>query len=322
MQTNEYAITVKSLNKSFQDVTVLNDVNFKVKKGSIFSLLGSNGAGKTTTIKILTTLIKPDTGDIKVGGFDIYKDVDQIHKVISLTGQFAAVDESLTGFENLMFIGQLNHLANPKAVSNNLLKYFDLSKSANRLASTYSGGMRRKLDIAMSLVANPKIIFLDEPTTGLDPQSRHNMWKIIKDLNKSGVTIFLTTQYLEEAEQLADIIAILNNGSIIAEGTATDLKKSIPHGRLEFTFLNKDYLNKASSLVTEFKTNLINEEKKLIIYTDGRATTLAQIFHKFTSNAIEIDNFSQLLPTLEDVFLNIIGITEDTTNEKQSTKLS
>lgn len=314
MQTNQYAISVHSLKKSFQDVPVLKDVNFQVKKGSIFSLLGSNGAGKTTTIKILTTLIKPDNGTIKVDGFNV-RDISNIHNRISLTGQFASVDESLTGLENLMLMGELSHLKNPGETAARLLDYFELTESAKRYVSTYSGGMKRKLDIAMSLVGNPSIIFLDEPTTGLDPQSRHSMWKIIKDLNQSGVTIFLTTQYLEEAEQLADKIGILNDGRIIAEGTAEELKKSLPHGMLEFIFPNKEMLEEAVFLTAEYKTACMCEEKKLVIYTDGTANTLSKIFYTFTSHAIEIQHFSQLLPTLEDVFFTIIGKQEEMINE-------
>lgn len=307
MSEGEYAVFVNSLKKSYQNVKVLNDVNFKVSKGSIFSLLGSNGAGKTTTIKILATLIKPDSGDIRVGGFDIFKESESIHRVISLTGQFAAVDESLTGLENLMLMGEFNHQPHPREQAERLLDYFALSGSANQLVSSYSGGMKRKLDIAMGLVGNPSIIFLDEPTTGLDPQSRHSMWKTIKDLNRRGVTIFLTTQYLEEAEQLADHIAILNKGSIIAEGTAEDLKKYLPHGMLEFTFSNKNFFEKARGILSEFQINSMDAEKKLTVYTDGTADAVARIFYKFTSNGIPVENFSQSLPTLEDAFLTMIG---------------
>lgn len=315
MQTNEYAISVNSLKKSYQKVNVLDDVSFTVEKGSVFSLLGSNGAGKTTTIKILTTLIQPDDGNIEVDGFVIAKDMphadmQNIRKAISLTGQFASVDESLTGLENLILIGKLNHIANPGETALRLLDYFALSEASRRLAATYSGGMRRKLDIAMSLAGNPSILFLDEPTTGLDPQSRHGMWQIIKDLKQSGVTVFLTTQYLEEAEQLADKIAILHNGSIIAEGTAAKLKQALPHGMLEFTFADGTSFEKALSLSAAYKTVSTPAEKKLVIYTDGTAKTLSALIYQFHSYGIEIDNFLQLLPTLEDVFLTIIEGTD------------
>lgn len=317
MQTDQYAISVHLLKKSFQNVPVLRDVTFDVKKGSIFSLLGSNGAGKTTIIKILTTLIKPDSGTVKVDGFDIREDISNIHNRISLTGQFTSLDESLTGLENLILMGQLNHLANPRETAGKLLNYFELTESAKRLVSAYSGGMKRKLDIAMSLAGNPSIIFLDEPTTGLDPQSRQSMWKIIRQLNQSGVTIFLTTQYLEEAEQLADKIGILNNGTMIAEGTAEELKKSLPHGMLEFIFPNKDMFEKAVSLMTGYRMVCAQERRKLVIYTDGKANTLSKIFCILTSHAIEIQHFSQLLPTLEDVFFTIIKKEEDVANESE-----
>ncbi|MCL6586737.1 MAG: ATP-binding cassette domain-containing protein [Anoxybacillus sp.] len=228
------AIQVKGLQKSYKQLHVLKGVDFDVEAGSIFALLGSNGAGKTTLVKILTTLLKPDGGTAIVNGFDVAEKSDKVRKSISLTGQFAAVDEILTGRENLTMIAKLRHLNNPQQVADDLLNRFGLIDAANRSVSTYSGGMRRRLDIAMSLVGNPQIIFLDEPTTGLDPEARLEVWKVVQELAEHGTTVFLTTQYLEEAEQLADRIAILHEGKIIANGTLADLKKLFPPAKVEY----------------------------------------------------------------------------------------
>lgn len=227
-------IQVKGLQKSYQKLQVLKNVDFEVEKGSIFALLGSNGAGKTTTIKILTTLLKQDHGTASVNGFDVVLNPDEVRQSISLTGQFAAVDEILTGRENLILIARLRHLSDPRQIADELLKRFGLTDAADRRVSTYSGGMRRRLDIAMSLVGKPQIIFLDEPTTGLDPEARLEVWKTVKELAKHGTTVFLTTQYLDEAEQLADRIAILHDGKIIANGTLADLKKLFPPAKVEY----------------------------------------------------------------------------------------
>jgi ABC-2 type transport system ATP-binding protein len=228
------AIAVHGLEKSYKDVYVLKGVDFQVKSGSIFALLGANGAGKTTIIKILSTLLKQDSGSVSVNGFDVASEPGKVRQSISLTGQFAAVDEILTGHENLIMIARLRHLKNPHQVAEDLLKRFGLTEAAHRRVSTYSGGMRRRLDIAMSLVGKPQVIFLDEPTTGLDPEGRIEVWKIVKELAGSGTTVFLTTQYLEEAEQLADRIAILNEGRIIANGTLGELKQLFPAAKVEY----------------------------------------------------------------------------------------
>ncbi|MFB8376114.1 ABC transporter ATP-binding protein [Paenibacillus taichungensis] len=228
------SIHVNGLQKSFKQVQVLKGVDFEVEKGSIFALLGSNGAGKTTVVKILTTLLKKDSGIVTVNGFDVETKPDNVRQAISLTGQFAAVDEILTGRENLIMIAKLRYLQNPRQVADDLLTRFGLTDAADRRVSTYSGGMRRRLDIALSLVGKPQIIFLDEPTTGLDPEARIEVWKIVKELSGGGTTVFLTTQYLEEAEQLADQIAILHEGRIIASGTLSDLKKLIPSTKVEY----------------------------------------------------------------------------------------
>ncbi len=228
------AIEVKGLQKSYKKLLVLKGVDFEVEKGSIFALLGSNGAGKTTIVKILTTLLKPDSGTAAVGSFDVVAKPDYVRQSISLTGQFAAVDEILTGRENLIMIAKLRHLINPRQVADDLLKRFGLTDAGGRRVSTYSGGMRRRLDIAMSLVGKPQLIFLDEPTTGLDPEARIEVWKTVKELTDNGTTVFLTTQYLDEAEQLADRIAILHEGKIIANGTLAELKKLLPPAKVEY----------------------------------------------------------------------------------------
>lgn len=227
-------IQVKGLQKSYRDLHVLKGVDLEVKKGSVFALLGSNGAGKTTVVRILATLLKQDSGSANVNGFDVLLKPDMVRQSISLTGQFAAVDEILTGRENLILIAKLRHLKNPHQVADGLLQRFGLTDAANRRASTYSGGMRRRLDISMSLVGNPQLIFLDEPTTGLDPEARIETWKIVKELAGSGTTVFLTTQYLDEAEQLADQIAILHQGKIIVNGTLAELKKLMPQSKVEY----------------------------------------------------------------------------------------
>jgi ABC-2 type transport system ATP-binding protein len=232
MQTK--AIQVKGLQKSYKQLHVLKGVDFEVEKGNIFALLGSNGAGKTTIIKILTTLLKQDGGTAFVNRFDIATEPNKVRQSISLTGQFTAVDEILTGRENLIMIAKLRHHKNPRQVTDNMLNRFGLTDAANRRASTYSGGMRRRLDLAMSLVGNPQLIFLDEPTNGLDPEARIEVWKIVKELTDNGTTVFLTTQYLEEAEQLANQIAILHEGRIIANGTLADLKKLFPPAKVEY----------------------------------------------------------------------------------------
>jgi len=251
----EKAIEVKGLRKSFKDTVVLNGVDFEVKRGEIFALLGSNGAGKTTIVRILTTLLNQGGGTATVNGFDVASEPENVRHAISLTGQFAAVDEILTGRENLIMIAKLRHLKNPSHIADDLLNRFGLNDAADRKVSTYSGGMRRKLDIAMSLIGKPQLIFLDEPTTGLDPEARIEVWKIVKKLAGGGTTIFLTTQYLDEAEQLADRIAILHTGSIIANGTLEELKKLFPPAKTE-------YVEKQPSLEEIFLAIIGKKEEK------------------------------------------------------------
>ena len=249
------SIQVQGLQESYKKLHVLKGVDFEVEKGSIFALLGSNGAGKTTIVKILTTLLKQDSGTASVNGFDVAAKPDDVRQSISLTGQFAAVDEILTGRENLIMIARLRHLKDPHQVTDDLLNRFGLTDAANRSVSTYSGGMRRRLDIAMSLVGKPQIIFLDEPTNGLDPEARIEVWKTVKELANNGTTVLLTTQYLDEAEQLADRIAILHEGKIIANGTLAELKKLFPPAKVE-------YVEKQPSLEDIFLAIIGKKENK------------------------------------------------------------
>ena len=229
-----WAIHVHDLEKSYKDLRVLRGVDFDVERGGIFALLGANGAGKTTVVKILSTLLKADAGTASVNGFDVVTRAAEVRESISLTGQFAAVDEILTGRENLVLVARLRHLKDPGTIADDLLDRFALSAAAGRRVSTYSGGMRRRLDIAMSLIGNPPVIFLDEPTTGLDPQGRFEVWQAVKELARQGTTVLLTTQYLDEAEHLANRIAILHEGRIIANGTLAELKLLLPHAKVEY----------------------------------------------------------------------------------------
>ena len=234
METTSPTIRVSGLRKSYQKLEVLKGVDFEVARGSIYALLGSNGAGKTTIVRILSTLLKPDDGEASVNGHDVATDPARVRESISLTGQFAAVDEILTGRENLIMIGRLRRVDNPGRTADQLLQRFGLTDAARRRVATYSGGMRRRLDIAMSLIGDPAVIFLDEPTTGLDPEARLEVWHIIQKLAHSGTTILLTTQYLDEAEKLADRIAILHDGTIIVSGTLTELRNLLPPAKVEY----------------------------------------------------------------------------------------
>jgi ABC-2 type transport system ATP-binding protein len=232
--TSEPAIHVRGLEKSYKQLQVLRGVDFDVARGSIFALLGSNGAGKTTVVRILSTLLKADAGTASVNGFDVATHAADVRESFSLTGQFAAVDEILSGRENLVLVARLRHLKDPGTIADDLLDRFSLTDAAARKVSTYSGGMRRRLDIAMSLIGDPPVIFLDEPTTGLDPQARIEVWQSVKELAQGGTTVLLTTQYLDEAEHLADRIAILHGGRIIVNGTLTELKQLLPPAKVEY----------------------------------------------------------------------------------------
>src|SRR3954447_24142006 len=234
IMVSEHAIHVQRLQKSFKDLPVLRGVDFDVARGSIFALLGSNGAGKTTAVRILSTLLKADSGTVTVNGYDVATQAARVRESISLTGQFAAVDEILTGRENLVLVAQLRHLEDAGGVADDLLARFELTDAAGRRVATYSGGMRRRLDIAMSLIGDPPVLFLDEPTTGLDPQSRSEVWRTVQQLAGQGTTVLLTTQYLDEAEQLADRIAVLHEGRIIADGTLAELKQLLPPTEVQY----------------------------------------------------------------------------------------
>jgi ABC-2 type transport system ATP-binding protein len=263
-QAEAPTIRVQGIEKSFKDLHVLRGVDFDVSAGSIFALLGSNGAGKTTLVRILSTLLKADAGTATVHSYDVAGKPGDVRQSISLTGQFAAVDEVLTGRENLVLVAKLRHLKNPGAIADDLLARFALTDAGNRKGSTYSGGMRRRLDIAMSLIGNPPIIFLDEPTTGLDPQARIEVWQTVKQLAKGGTTVLLTTQYLDEAEQLADRIAILHQGTIIENGTLAELKQLLPPARVE-------YVEKQPSLEEVFLT-LVGDTGDTDTADDDRST--------------------------------------------------
>ena len=323
MPAPQPSIFVSSLRKSFEAHAVLRDVSFSAAPGSIYTLLGSNGAGKTTAIRILTTQLLPDGGTVRVAGFDVQKEPHRIRQNISLTGQFSALDEALTGRENLILMGELSHIARPKARASELLSVFFLEDAANRPVSLYSGGMKRKLDIAMSLVSDPQIIFLDEPTTGLDPQSRRSMWELIRDIRAAGATIFLTTQYLEEAEQLADTIAILNQGRIIAEDTPAGLMKLLPRRNLRFQFPGETDFAKARELflpqsaITREQISIFREKRQISVLTDGSPDTTARIFHLLYTHEIRISDSSQQEPDLEEVFLALIGETSSRASSAQ-----
>lgn len=305
MNDHTAAITVRNLKKSYKKVHVLRDVSFTVERGSIFALLGANGAGKTTTINILTTLLASDSGTATINGYNAKKQPEKVRESISLTGQFAAVDDVLSARENLMLIAELRHVKHPAKVANDLLKDFDLVDAADRKVATFSGGMRRRLDIAMSLIGSPDIIFFDEPTTGLDPQSRNGMWQKIKQLASSGTTVFLTTQYLEEADELADHIAVLVDGEIRAEGTPSELKNLLPHGQIELSFSNTTALDKAASLFTQYPVTTDKENLLLTIVTDGSVDEIAKVSIKIQQAGIQATGFTQKMPTLDDAFMKI-----------------
>lgn len=305
------AIQVSGLLKAFKNNNVLQGVDFTVERGTIFALLGSNGAGKTTTINILTTLTKADGGNATVDGFDVAKQPDQVRQHISLTGQFAAVDDMLTARENLALVADLRHVGNSAKTATDLLEKFGLTEAADRRASTFSGGMRRRLDIAMSLIGNPSIIFLDEPTTGLDPEARNAMWQTIKGLAKSGTTVFLTTQYLEEADQLADKIAMLHKGKIVINGTARELKKLVPNGLVALTFENEQQVTQATQILKKKYEVTKDEDFKIVVATDGGAAHLAQLFIDLRDAKLEPSEFTQKVPTLDDVFFKITGNKEE-----------
>jgi len=299
------AIEVRNLAKGYKGVPVLDDVSFAVGRGTVFALLGANGSGKTTTINILTTLITADGGTASVAGFDVVEQASKVREQISLTGQFAAVDDILTARENLVLMGELRHVADPRQTAADLLDRFDLDEAADRAVLTFSGGMRRRLDIAMSLVGNAPIIFFDEPTTGLDPQSRADMWLTIRHLVENGTTVFLTTQYLDEADRLADRIAILHGGRIVASGTADELKATVPAGFVELEFSDEGQLAAAQRALGE-RLEVSRTDSKLMVATSGSVAEMADMFIRLNESGIEPTGFSRQLPTLDDVFFKIL----------------
>jgi ABC-2 type transport system ATP-binding protein len=301
------AIRATRLRKSFGDQVVLDGIDLEVPEGTIFALLGPNGAGKTTTVHILSTLIGADGGQVQVAGHDVARDPDAVRAAIGVTGQLTAVDNLLTGEENLLLMADLRHLgrADGRRRAGELLERFDLTAVAGKPAATYSGGMRRKLDLAMGLVGEPRIAFLDEPTTGLDPRSRRTMWQMIRDLVAGGVTVLLTTQYLEEADELADRIALLDHGRLVAEGTPDQLKRRIPGGHIRLQFAHPDDLAAAAHAVGEATRD--NEALTLQVPSDGDVKSLRALLERLGDASIEVAGLSIHTPDLDDVFLTLTG---------------
>ena len=296
------AIAASGLRKSYGEKVVLDGISLNVPAGTVFSLLGPNGAGKTTTVHILSTLIRADAGDIRVAGHDLARHPDRVRRTIGVTGQFSAVDGLLTGGENLLLMADLHHLGRQagRRRAADLLRQFDLEDAARKIAATYSGGMRRRLDLAMTLVGSPTIIFLDEPTTGLDPRSRRTVWQIIRDLVAGGVTIFLTTQYLEEADQLADRIAVLDQGKLVAEGTPAQLKRQIPGGHITLEFADLGQLDRAG--VALGVTARDTEAMTLQVPSDGGMRSVRALLDRLDGAAVEPVRLAVHTPDLDDVY--------------------
>ncbi len=302
------AIAVTGLRKSYGEHVVLAGIDLTVQQGTVFALLGPNGAGKTTTVQILSTLIHADGGQVTLAGYDLNREAARVREVVGVTGQYSAVDKLLTGQENLMLMAGLYHLgrARAKARTGELLERFDLTEAAGKLAATYSGGMQRKLDLAMTLVSDPRIIFLDEPTTGLDPRSRRTMWQIVKDLTRSGVTIFLTTQYLDEAGQLAGQIALLDHGTLIAQGTPDELKRLTPGGHIRLRFTDAGALSQARAVIA--RPGRVDEEAlTLEVPTAGSVLELRSILTRLSDHGIDAAELTVHTPDLDDVVLTLTG---------------
>ncbi|MEU6811826.1 ATP-binding cassette domain-containing protein [Streptomyces sp. NPDC046831] len=304
------AVSAVGLRKSYGDRTVLDGIDLRIPAGSVFALLGPNGAGKTTTVKILSTLVTADGGQAQVAGHDIAASPDGVRAAIGVTGQFSAVDGLITGEENMLLMADLHHLPKREGrrVAAELLERFDLTDAARKSASTYSGGMKRRLDIAMTLVGDPRIIFLDEPTTGLDPRSRHTMWQIIRELVTGGVTVLLTTQYLQEADELADRIAVLDDGRIAAEGTPQQLKRLIPGGHVRLRFTDPSAYQAAALALLDATRD--DEALSLQIPNDGTQRELRAVLDRLDSAGIEADELTVHTPDLDDVFFALTGSTE------------
>jgi ABC-2 type transport system ATP-binding protein len=319
MNTNHSGPTIQvhALRKSYGRQVVLDGIDFEVAQGTVYSLLGPNGSGKTTTIQILSTLISADDGDVRVAGHDLSREPDAVRAAIGVTGQFSAVDKFLTGEENLVLMADLRHMGkrDGRRRAAELLDRFDLAEAANKPVSTYSGGMQRRLDLAMTLVGDPRIIFLDEPTAGLDPRSRRTMWQIVRGLVASGVTIFLTTQYLEEADQLADRIAVLYHGKLVAQGTAAELKRLVPGGHISLQFTDAIALDKAALLLTP--TSRDDEALTLQVSAGGDVRSLKSMLDRLDGAGIEVDGLTVHTPDLDDVFLALTGY-PDTTEPQEA----
>ncbi|WP_344271234.1 ATP-binding cassette domain-containing protein [Actinomadura napierensis] len=311
------AIEVVGLRKAFGEKVVLDGLDFEVPRGTVFSLLGPNGAGKTTMVQILSTLIGADGGEARVAGRDVARDPDGVRRAIGVTGQYSAVDGLLTGRENLILMADLYRLGRVEGRrrADALLERFDLVEAAGKLASTYSGGMRRKLDIAMTLVGEPQIIFLDEPTTGLDPRSRRATWDLVRGLVAGGVTIFLTTQYLDEADRLADRIGVLNGGRLVADGTSEQLKRMVPGGHVVLRLAGPDGLDAAARVLPVSARD--DEALTLQVPSDGGVRSLRALLGRLEDEAIEVEEFSVHTPDLDDVFLALTGDTADDTDERK-----
>lgn len=319
MAKTDYVIKAKGLEKSYGKNHVLKGINLQVERGTMVALLGPNGAGKTTTVRILSTLLRFDGGTVSVEGYDVATDPDAVRSVIGLTGQSAAVDELLTGRENLVMMGRLYHLTKKSAKerAEELLQEFDLVEAADRPLKTYSGGMRRRLDLAVSLIATPPVIFLDEPTTGLDPRSRIAMWDIINRLKKDGATILLTTQYLEEADQLADRIVVIDGGKVIAEGTAKELKNKVGKDRLALTFAHeKAYKTAEKTLGTKIVETSKNELTLTVAIQDIN-TDVRKTLDSLAEAKVSIESMAVHKPTLDDVFLSVTGKQKATAQKEE-----
>jgi ABC-2 type transport system ATP-binding protein len=318
------AIQAEGLRKSYRDKTgekvVLDGIDLTVPEATIFSLLGPNGAGKTTTVQILSTLISADAGQVQVAGYDLGRQADDVRGAIGVTGQYSAVDKLLTGEENLLLMADLKHLSrrDGKRKAAELLERFDLVEAARKPASTYSGGMQRRLDLAMTLVGDPRLIFLDEPSTGLDPRSRRAMWGIVRELVADGVTIFLTTQYLEEADELADHIALLDHGQLIAEGTADDLKRLIPGGHILLTFADAHLLDTARGVLGAGTADA--ETLTLQVPSDGGVRALRELLTRLDEHSIDIADLSVHTPDLDDVFLTLTGQPHHNEQKQETTR--
>jgi len=304
------AISARGLVKHYGEVRAIDGVDLDVQQGSVVGLLGPNGAGKTTTVKVLATLLKPDAGTATVNGFDVVKQADEVRAQIGLTGQYAAVDEYLTGRENLTLFGKLFHLEKRyvKERAAELLERFDLTDAADRPIKTYSGGMRRRLDLAASLISHPRVLFLDEPTTGLDPRSRLGMWDVIQQLVREGTTVLLTTQYLEEADQLASRIVVIDHGKVIAEGTSNELKSRIGGDRVELQVPHDVDITAATAALARVTSgDVVIDDRRLMAPVNNGSAALIEVVRSFDSAGIHLEDIALRRPTLDDVFLSLTG---------------